>query len=219
MVEGDAKPLLGFLRREPWSVGSHIQVSSVEGGFLTMSVSELPSDLPVPIDDGACDHLAGRRLPSLALPATTGPAVDLSTLPGRTVVYAYPRTGQPDRPPGPDWDAIPGARGCTPEACAFRDHHAELVDLGAEVFGLSTQTSEYQREAALRLQLPFALLSDSELALTHALDLPTFSYEGQTLLRRLTLVVLDGRIEHVFYPVFPPDSHATEVVAWLKPAG
>jgi peroxiredoxin len=180
-----------------------------------MSVSDLPSDLPVPIDDGACDHLVGRGLPALALPATTGPAVDLSTLPGRTVVYAYPRTGQPDRPPGPDWDAIPGARGCTPEACAFRDHHAELVGLGAEVFGLSTQTSDYQREVVGRLHLPYLLLSDADLALSRALELPTFTYGGESLIRRLTLVVTNGLIEHVFYPVFPPDTHAAEVLAWM----
>ena len=180
-----------------------------------MSLSELPADLPVPIDDGACDHLVGRAVPALSLVATTGPAVDLSQRPGRVVVYAYPRTGEPDRPPGPDWDAIPGARGCTPEACAFRDHHAEIAELGAEVFGLSTQTSAYQREVADRLHLPFPLLSDADLAFARALVLPTFTYVDETLIRRLTLVANDGRIERVFYPVFPPDTHAAEVVAWL----
>jgi peroxiredoxin len=181
-----------------------------------MSLSEPPSGLPIPIDDGACDHLVGVSVPAITLAATNGLPVDLSLLPGRTVVYAYPRTGQPDRPPGAEWDAIPGARGCTPEACAFRDHHAELVGRGAEVLGLSTQTSEYQREVALRLKLPYALLSDAGLALTHALDLPTFTFDGATLIRRLTLIVSDGQIEHVFYPVFPPDTHAARVVGWLE---
>lgn len=177
-----------------------------------MSLREIPADLPVPTDDGACDHLVGRALPSLGLAATVGPPVDLSTRPGRTVVYAYPRTGQPDHPPGPDWDAIAGARGCTPEACGFRDHYAEISRLGAEVFGLSTQTTEYQAEAASRLHLPFALLSDSELAFSRALELPTFPFEGQTLIKRLTLILVGGTIEHVFYPVFPPDTHAAQVV-------
>lgn len=135
----------------------------------------------------------------------------------RTVVYAYPRTGRPDEPSlSDDWDLIPGARGCTPESCAFRDHHGELLAAGACVFGLSTQSSAYQREAVERLRLPFALLSDADLRFTTALALPTFQAAGQTLLRRLTLVLRGGRVEHVFYPVFPPDRHAEEVVAWLS---
>jgi peroxiredoxin len=177
---------------------------------------ELPSDLPVPTDDGAADHLRGMRLPPVPLDSTAGETVDLSTLPGRTVVYCYPMTGRPgdDLPRG--WDVIPGARGCTPQSCSFRDHHAELQALGSRVFGLSTQDTEYQSEAAGRLRLPFALLSDAELAFAGALGLPTFEVEGMVLLKRLTLVIDDGRIEKVFYPVFPPDKSAEEVVGWLE---
>jgi peroxiredoxin len=159
----------------------------------------------------------GLRLPSILLAATDGTSIDLSSLPGLVVVYAYPRTGVPgiDNPPG--WDMIPGARGCTPQTCAFRDHFAELQALGvSRVFGLSTQDSAYQREAAERLHLPFAILSDDELRLTRALRLPTFQTSGMTLLKRLALVTRDAKIEHVFYPVFPPDRNASDVIAWLK---
>lgn len=178
----------------------------------------LPESLPVPEDDGACDHLPGLALPPFELAATDGSQVLLDRLPGRVIVYAYPRTGVPgEEPLVPDWDAIPGARGCTPESCGFRDHFAELRAAGASlVFGLSTQDTAYQREAARRLHLPFALLSDADLGLTKALRLPTFDAAGQTLIKRLTLVIGDGRIEHVFYPVFPPDAHAGEVLAWLR---
>ena len=180
-------------------------------------LSSLPPDLPAPEDDGAAAHLPGAAMPALALPATDGRAVRLDALPTRTVLYAFPRTGEPGRDPlVADWDEIPGARGCTPEACAFRDHHAELRAAGAEVYGISTQDTAYQREAVARLHLPFPLLSDAALALTRALVLPTFIAGGQTLLRRLTLVVREGRVEHVFYPVFPPDGHAEEVLAWLR---
>jgi peroxiredoxin len=182
-------------------------------------VSAQPDDLPVPVDDGAAAHLPGTAVPDLALPATDGRSVRLDE-PGarpRTVVYAYPRTGVPGEDSlVPDWDEIPGARGCTPEACAFRDHHADLSAAGAEVYGLSTQDRAFQRETAERLHLPFPLLSDAELRLTRALALPTFEAAGQTLLKRLTLVLRDGRVEHVFYPVFPPDRHAEEVLAWLR---
>ena len=176
----------------------------------------LPPDLPVPQDDGAARHLAGKTLPDVTLPATEGPAVNLAKLAGRSVVYIYPRTGVPgvDAPPG--WDDIPGARGCTPQSCSFRDHFAELKTLGvAHVFGLSTQDTDYQREAAKRLHLPFPLLSDAALALTRALDLPTFSVAGMTLIKRMAFVIEDGTIVKVFYPVFPPDRNAAEVIAWL----
>jgi peroxiredoxin len=176
----------------------------------------LPDDLPVPVDDGAADHLPDLRLPSVSLPSTDGTLVDLSALPGRTVVYAYPRTGQPDQAPlTPDWDDIPGARGCTPQACGFRDHHAELAAVGARVVGLSTQTTDYQRELVERLHLPYPLLSDAALALTRSIQLPTFEVSGQVLLRRLTLLVTDGAVEHIWYPVFPPSSAAQEVLSWL----
>lgn len=177
--------------------------------------TDLPRDLPVPHDDGACDHLPGARLPALGLPATDGGVVDLSELAGRTVVYCYPMTGRSGEPLPDGWDGIPGARGCTPQSCTFRDHHAELRDLGARVFGLSTQSTGYQREAADRLHLPFALLSDEELRFARALGLPTFEAGGMTLIRRTTLVIRDGLIEKVFYPVFPPDENAGEVVNWL----
>lgn len=181
----------------------------------TDDLHALPADLPVPVDDGACDHLPRMRLPSLPLAATDGTVVDLASLPGRTVVYCYPRTGQPDRDVPAGWNEIPGARGCTPQSCAYRDHHAELRALGARVFGLSTQDTGYQREAVERLHLPFSLLSDADLTFARALRLPTFRFDGMTLVKRLTLIVEDGRIEHVFYPVFPPDADAGRVVAWL----
>jgi peroxiredoxin len=177
----------------------------------------LPPDIPVPQDDGAARHLTGSRLPDLALPATRGPAVNLSKLPGCAVVYVYPRTGVPGVDPPAGWDAIPGARGCTPQSCAFRDHFAELKALGVrDVFGLSTQDTAYQREAAARLHLPFPILSDADLRLAHALELPTFEVAGMTLLRRMALVIEDGAIVKVFYPVFPPDRNAEEVMAWLR---
>ncbi len=177
----------------------------------------LPPDIPVPQDDGAARHLAGMRLPDMALAATSGSDVNLARLLGRTVLYIYPRTGVPgvDAPPG--WDDIPGARGCTPQSCGFRDHFAELKGLGvAHLFGLSTQDTGYQREVAERLHLPFAILSDAKLALTRALRLPTFTTSGMTLLKRMALVVDVGVIAAVFYPVFPPDKNAAEVIAWLR---
>jgi peroxiredoxin len=182
----------------------------------TDNLYALPPDLPVPVDDGACAHLVGMLVPSVALASTAGGTVNLAALPGRTVVYAYPRTGQPDQDSPPGWDAIPGARGCTPQSCAFRDHHAELQALGARVFGLSTQDTPYQQEAVARLHLPFPLLSDAALTFAYGLRLPTFTVAGMTLLKRLTLILRDGAIEHVFYPVFPPDKNAAEVIIWLK---
>jgi peroxiredoxin len=177
----------------------------------------LPENLPVPQDDGAARHLPGSRLPDLALLATDGLRVSLSKLRGRTVVYAYPRTGVPGKRLIEGWDAIPGARGCTPQACVFRDHFAELREAGADhLFGLSTQDSAYQREAVERLHLPFAILSDADLSLVRALNLPTFAVAGMTLIKRLTLIIDDGEIRHVFYPVFPPDKSAEEVVRWLQ---
>jgi peroxiredoxin len=177
----------------------------------------LPDDLPVPEDDGAADHLRGARLPSVPLPATDRSTVDIAGLLGRTVVYAYPRTGELGSGPlTDDWDDIPGARGCTPESCGFRDHHAELAALGARVVGLSTQDTDYQRRAVDNLSLPFPLLSDAGLALAQAAVLPTFEAAGLTLLKRLTMVVDDGVVTHLWYPVFPPDRHAEEVLGWLR---
>jgi peroxiredoxin len=177
----------------------------------------LPTDIPAPTDDGAARHLARLKLPSVALPAPDGSRVDLSTLPGRTVVYVYPRTGRPGVPLPDGWDAIPGARGCTPQSCSFRDHFADLKARGvARVFGLSTQDTDYQREAVERLHLPFPVLSDAEMALIRALKLPTFEVEGMTLLKRMAWVIDNGVITKVFYPVFPPDKSAAEVVGWLS---
>jgi peroxiredoxin len=178
----------------------------------------LPGGLPVPVDDGAASHLPGRAMLALSLPATDGRLVALDALGGgRTVIYVYPMTGRPgvDLPHG--WDDIPGARGCTPESCGFRDHHAELLAAGAvQVFGLSSQSSDYQREAVDRLHLPFAMLSDEPLALAGALGLPTFTAGGMTLYRRLTMIITVGVIEHAFYPVFPPGQHAQQVLDWLR---
>ncbi len=177
----------------------------------------LPPNIPIPQDDGAAKHLAGMRMPDVALPATDGSSVNLSKLKGRTVVYVYPRTGVPgvDLPQG--WNEIPGARGCTPQSCAFRDHFGELKRLGvAQLFGLSTQDTAYQQEAATRLHLPFAILSDQKLALTKALKLPTFVTSGMMLLKRMALVIDGAVITKAFYPVFPPDKNAEEVIAWLQ---
>jgi len=182
---------------------------------------DLPPDLPVPVDDGACVHLPRMRVPAIALPTTVGGAVDLSALTGRTVLYCYPRTGRPDQVVPEGWDQIPGARGCTPQSCAFRDHYPEFEALGTRLFGLSTQTTEYQLEAVARLHLPFALLSDADLAFTRALRLPTFEFawsfgaQPAKLIKRLTLVIRDGRVEQVFYPVFPPNKDAEQVATWL----
>ena len=179
---------------------------------------KLPADLPAPVDDGACRHLAGVSLPRLSLRSTQGREVSLrdESLRRTAVVFAYPRTGVPGRPTPADWDAIPGARGCTPQACAFRDLHAEFAAHGATVFGLSTQSPSHQQEMAQRLHLPFEVLSDHEFRLQKALRLPTFAYHGERLLRRVTLVVRRGRIVNVFYPVFPTDQNAAQVLGWLE---
>jgi peroxiredoxin len=175
------------------------------------------SKIPAPIDDGAARHLAAKSIPSVHLAATDGSKVNLAGLSGTTVVYAYPMTGQPGVPLPDGWDMMPGARGCTPQSCSFRDYFAELKSLGIKnVFGLSSQTTADQEEAAARLNLPFALLSDRNFAFTDALQLPTFEMDGMRLLKRLTMVLSDGRIEHVFYPVFPPDRSALDVVDWLR---
>jgi peroxiredoxin len=176
----------------------------------------LPPDLPVPVDDGAADHLTGMAIPALSLPSTADDAIDLAAAAQVTLVlYCYPRTGRPGEAPPSGWDEIPGARGCTPQACAFRDHHAELDQLGARVLGLSAQPIDEQREFAQRVRLPYPLVSDPGLALARALDLPTFTFGPLRLYRRLTLIARDTRVAKVFYPVFPPDRNAADVTAWL----
>ena len=180
------------------------------------SFTELPANLPVPQDDGASNHLRGMALPDLALPSTSGHLLNLSRKEGLIVLYAYPLTGRPGIPLPPGWDEIPGARGCTPESCSFRDHHAEILEQGADVIGLSTQSTDYQKEVRDRLHLPFDLLSDKDFAFTESLSLPTFTVESLRLLRRLTLIVENGVIVHVFYPIFPPHEHPDEVIAFLR---
>ena len=176
------------------------------------------SKIPAPVDDGATRHLEGMQVPDVVLAATDGAQVSLAKIAGRVIVFAYPRTGEPGKPSlVEDWDTIPGARGCTPQTCAFRDLHRVLIEAGAaRVFGLSTQDTGYQRAAAERLHLPFALLSDEKLALTRALRLPTMQAAGLTLIKRLALIIDDARITKVFYPVFPPDRNAGDVLAWLQ---
>ncbi|HEY7322586.1 MAG TPA: peroxiredoxin [Candidatus Binatia bacterium] len=183
---------------------------------MSSNFTELPKDLPVPLDDGAARNLNGMHVPSISLPSTDGGTVDLASLKGRFVIYIYPMTGQPGVPLPDGWDAIPGARGCTPQSCSFREHYKELSALDTGVFGLSAQDTEYQREARDRLHLPFQLLSDSALQLKRAMRLPTFSVHRLELYKRLTLIIEAGKIEKVFYPVFPPDKNAEEVLAWLK---
>lgn len=182
-------------------------------------LTELPKNLPVPVDDGACNHLLGKLLPSIALSSTHGRLVDLSAISGRVVVYCYPMTGKPDMLLPDGWDQIPGARGCTPQSCAFRDHYQELTNLGTQVFGISTQSSEYQKEVIERLHLPFELLSDQELSFARALKLPLFEIEENRLIKRVTLIANAGKIVKVFYPVFPADRNANEVVDWLRNNG
>jgi peroxiredoxin len=181
------------------------------------SFENLPAGLPVPADDGRAAHLVGWRLPAIELLGCSGKWWDLSGVDGTIVIYVYPMTGTPGVALPSEWDSIPGARGCTPEACGFRDHHSDLLAAGASaVVGVSSQSTEHQREAADRLHLPFDLLSDNDFRWAAELDLPTFSADGVRFHSRLTLVATSGTIEHVFYPVFPPDSHADEVLAWLR---
>lgn len=190
--------------------------------------TQLPPDLPRPADDGAASHLLGLTMPAVALPSTGEGEQRVDVVPSgfeRLVMYAFPMTGLPGVEPPEGWDSIPGARGCTPESSGFRDHAIELESAGAAIVGLSTQSTRYQKEAVERLRLPYPLLSDHDLVLTEALRLPTFRTElrpeqngggVQSLLKRLTLVIRDGRIEKVFYPVFPPDTHAEEVLRWIQ---
>ena len=180
------------------------------------SYTDLPTDLPMPEDDGACDHLPGKALPDLSLTTTANTKINLSELSDKTVLYFYPMTGVPGVALPDGWDEIPGARGCTPQSCSFRDHQKELAELDAQVFGISTQSSNYQREAKERLHLPFDLLSDEALNLKATLAMPTFKTAAMELYKRVTLITEAGKIKKVFYPVFPPDQNADDVIQWLK---
>lgn len=180
------------------------------------ALTDLPDGLPAPVDDGACDHLHNSLIAASTLICTDGNIIDVSRCRGWLVLYCYPMTGRPDRNLPDNWDNIPGARGCTPQSCAFRDHYAGLRKFNATVYGLSTQTTEYQFEAKRRLHLPFELLSDYQLRFAQTMNLPLLNVDGITLIKRLTLIVFDSRIKKVFYPVFPPDQNATEVLDWLN---
>ena len=180
------------------------------------NLNQLPTDLPIPQDDGAAAHLVGMRLPAISLGATNASRFNLGESKGRLVIYCYPMTGQPNVPLPEGWDQIPGARGCTPQSCSFRDHYQELRDLGADVVGLSVQSTEYQKEMADRLHLPFPVLSDAGYQFQQALRLPTFAAAGMTLLKRITLIANDGVIEAVHYPIFPSDSDPAWVMDYLK---
>jgi peroxiredoxin len=187
-----------------------------EGPLSDRDLHALPEGLPVPEDDGAADHLLGSTVPDVALASSTGSEIDLAEAARELlVVYVYPRTGKPGEPSPPGWDAIPGARGCTPQSCAFRDHVTDLAAHGAAVMGLSAQTPEEQREFAEREHIPYPVLSDAELKLADRMGLPTFDVAGMRLYRRLTFVARAGVVERVFYPVFPPDRNAADVLAWL----
>ena len=176
----------------------------------------MPEDLPQPIDDGACDHLIGMKLPDIDLPATDGSVVNLSEQKRKTVVYCYPMTGKPGIPLAEGWDEIPGARGCTPQSCSFRDHHSELSALGADVFGLSAQNTEYQREMVGRLHLPFLILSDANFKFCEVMRLPTFEVSGMRLLKRVTMIAENNTVMKVHYPIFPSDSDAPWVIEQLS---
>jgi len=181
-----------------------------------MGLNQLPDNLPIPVDDGAADHLEGAHLPNVSFSTTNEETVNIQTLPGLVVLYVYPMTGRPDTPLPDGWDEIPGARGCTPQSCSFRDHYSELQNLNAHVYGLSAQQIDYQLEAKERLHLPFELLSDAKFILKASLNLPTFEAAGLELYKRITLIVRDGIISKVFYPVFPPSENAEEVLSWLR---
>lgn len=176
----------------------------------------LPADLPVPADDGACDHLTGSRLPSVFLNSTSGKSIDIGSLAGAVVIFFYPMNGKPGSAPMVGWNDIPGARGCTPQVCSFRDDYSKLQLLGLQVFGISSQPLADQKEARAWLSLPYELLNDSQLVLTKAMNLPTFEYEFATYIKRITIIAIDGVIKKTFYPVFPPDKNVSDVIKWVE---
>ncbi|MFN7904221.1 MAG: redoxin family protein [Pseudobdellovibrionaceae bacterium] len=201
-----------------WSLNFHALLKST--GVLNPKVRDLnslPSDLPVPQDDGACDHLSQLAIPRIILPSTVDRKIDLQKQSQKpTILFFYPRTGEPSMPAPEDWDLIPGARGCTPQSCGFRDLNSEFKELGFEIFGVSSQNSEYQKEFVKRNHIPFEILSDEEFKLTDAINLPTFQYNEMRLIKRMALVLKDGKIVKVFYPVFPPNKNAETVLSWIQ---
>jgi peroxiredoxin len=183
---------------------------------MTQNLSTLPTNLPIPQDDGLASHLTGCTMPSVVLQSTSGKLVDVSSIKGWKVVYCYPLTGRPDVNLPSGWDQIPGARGCTPQACAFRDYNQELLTIGVSVYAVSTQTPDYQKEMVDRLHIPFDVLSDAKFDLTNAMHLPTMEVNGIKLLKRLTMIVHDAVVRHIHYPVFPPNAEPLKVIDWLK---
>lgn len=179
-------------------------------------LNTLPEGLPVPADDGACDHLCGMSLPAIQLKATSGRSVSLQTLNQPTIIFFYPRTGEPDKPAPADWDLIPGARGCTPQSCGFRDLYREFQQLGYQIFGFSSQDTDYQKEFVQRNHIPFEILSDAQFEFIDYMNLPTFEYEGLRLVKRMAWVIQEGVVQKVFYPIFPPNENASAVLSWLK---
>lgn len=176
----------------------------------------LPKNLPIPTDDGACDHLVGSRIPAISLLATSGEVINLDTLSGAVVIYFYPMIGRPESRPLDGWNEIPGARGCTPQSCAFRDNYVELMHFADNIFGASSQSLEEQKEAKARLDLPYELINDSDYILTEAMRLPTFNYKNSRLIKRLTVISINSIIQKVFYPVFPPNQNAEDVLNWFS---
>ena len=203
-----------------WTLNFHALLKStgvIESTPKERDLNSLPADLPVPQDDGACDHLTNMAVPEIKLRSTNDRFVNLATLSKKpTVLFFYPRTGEPGKPAPENWDLIPGARGCTPQSCSFRDLHAEFKNEGNQVFGVSVQTTEYQKEFVKRNHIPFEILSDLDFNLTDSLKLPTFTYNNMRLIKRMALVLNDGKIVKVFYPVFPPNKNAETVLNWIK---
>ncbi len=179
-------------------------------------LSKIPDGLPIPTDDGACNHLVGMSLPSIDLMTTSDRLLNLNDINKPTVIFFYPRTGEPNKPAPADWDLIPGARGCTPQSCGFRELYSEFTKLGFQVFGLSSQDTNYQKEFVQRNHIPFEILSDSQFQLIDQMNLPTFQYNGLRLVKRMALIIQDGQIIKIFYPVFPPNENASTVLLWLK---
>ncbi|VAW52529.1 Alkyl hydroperoxide reductase subunit C-like protein [hydrothermal vent metagenome] len=177
---------------------------------------QLPEGLPVPVDDGACNHLEGAPFPSMLITVTPHATYDFSKEKGINIIFFYPMIGHPDSLPMTGWNEIPGARGCTPQALSYKNYFRQITKLGVRLFGASSQALKEQNDAIDRLKLPFELINDSSFLLSNALKLPTFQFNEIKMIKRLTLVVVDGVIKKVFYPVFPPNKNVDDVIVWLK---